>query len=160
MKVLELYVDGSYRKTEPDITYGGAVLVIDNKPVACQRYSTKNPDFVNSWNVGGELIAAIFGLGLAAGIIQGENAKIVINYDYQGIECLMQGTPRWKAKTPCTRQYVGVVTAFQLKYPNLRLEYHKVKAHSGNKWNEIVDQVANGIFSEELKAVQWKDHVY
>lgn len=160
MKVVELYVDGSYRRTEPDTTYGGAIIVIEGKPVACQRYITKKPDFVSSWNVGGELAAAIFGLAVAAGFVEGEPAKIVINYDYQGIEQLVQGTPRWRAKTPCTAQYVGVISMFRDKYPNVELEYHKVKAHSGDKWNEMADRVANGVFSEELTAVRMRDHVY
>lgn len=160
MKVLELYVDGSYRRTEPDVAYGGAILLEDGKPLACQRYITRNPDFVGSWNVGGELIAAIFGLAVAAGFAKDDTAKVVVNYDYQGIESWIQGAPRWKAKTPCAKQYVSIMDAFRGSYPGLKLEYHKVKAHSGNKWNEMVDRVANGVFGEELEAVRLRDHVY
>ncbi len=160
MRTVNLYVDGSYRKSEPGITAGGAVVVLCDTPVCCQRYLTRNPDFVRSWNVGGELLAAIFGLGLVTGLMKGERVKVAVYYDYMGIECLVQGNPPWRAKTVCAKQYVEAVITCRKQNPNLIIEYHKVKAHTGDRWNEAADRVANGIFGEELANVRLEDFMY
>ena len=58
-----------------------------------------------------------------------------IYYDYQGLESWVDGS--WKAKTPLTQAYATTVQS-----SGITLTWEKVQAHSGEHFNEIVDQLA------------------
>lgn len=158
MEKVEVYVDGSYNKALPDIVHGGAIIVVDGEATFCRRYATKSKPFVQSWNVGGELIAAMLGITDALAKY-GTSLPIVLKYDYEGIERWIQGRTKWRAKTPCAMFYVSTMQKIKGKNPSLNLSFEKVKAHSGEKWNELVDRVANGQFTAELEGVRAEDIV-
>jgi ribonuclease HI len=61
--------------------------------------------------------------------------KVTLYYDYQGLESW--ATEAWRAKLPFTQSYAQTVQA-----SGIRIHWVKVKAHSGNTENEIVDQLA------------------
>lgn len=83
-------------------------------------------------NVAGEIQAVLKALDWcrAQGI-----PSATIYYDYQGLAEWVKGF--WKAKTPFTQAYVATV-----KSHGMDLRWGKVLAHSGEKYNEIVDQLA------------------
>ncbi len=62
-------------------------------------------------------------------------AAATIYFDYQGLASWAQG--EWKTRTPFTRSYAAKVRAMEM-----RLTWHKVRAHSGEPYNELVDQLA------------------
>lgn len=160
---MKLFVDGSYKKTEPDVTKGGALLVVEDRPVACRRFITRRENFVSGWNEGGELLAVMCGLWLPVSCMQSWNVKqanVEINYDYKGIELYIQGQPRWRANSERAKTYVAMVEEYRKKYPGMKICFRKVKAHTGVHWNEEADSVANGIFTEELEAVRLPDFVW
>lgn len=143
MRTLELYVDGSYNKEEPNITKGAAVILEDNKLLICQRFITNQKKFVDMWNVGGELFSVIGGLILVKGVIDTQNAVVVkIYHDYLGIRSFIKG--EWKAKKPGAQMYVSMIHNLKQSMPNVEFEFYKVKAHTGIKWNEFADRIANG----------------
>ncbi len=83
-------------------------------------------------NVAGEIQAVLKALEWcrARGI-----SSATIYYDYQGLEEWVTGA--WKAKTPFTQAYVAAVKGL-----GMTLRWKKVLAHSGERFNEIVDQLA------------------
>jgi len=157
---MQLFVDGSYKRTEPDVTKGGAVLVVEDTPVVCRRYFTRQEEFVSGWNEGGELLAAMCGLWLPVEYMEKRNmeqANVEVNYDYKGVESYIQGQPRWRAKSERAKMYVAVVEEYRKRCPGMHICFRKVKAHTGVYWNEAVDSVANGIFTGELEKVRMPD---
>jgi ribonuclease HI len=62
-------------------------------------------------------------------------AEVTLYFDYQGLESWATGA--WRAKFPFTQYYARTVKA-----SNITIHWIKVKAHSGNPENEIVDQLA------------------
>lgn len=143
MRTLELYVDGSYNKAEPNITKGAAILLENNKPLVCRRFITSQKEFVDMWNVGGELFAVIGGLILVKEVVDIQDAVVVkIYHDYLGISSFIKG--EWKAKKPGAQMYVLTVHNVKQSMPNIEFEFYKVKAHTGIKWNEFADCIANG----------------
>ena len=131
---LYVYVDGSYSTSSPTI-YAGAYILID--PTTNQiiyEASGCGNKAVNMRNVAGELTATMRGTQMALRLAR----KAVIFYDYQGIEAWITG--EWKARKPETQAYYN----FMLKYvyPVKRIQFVKVKAHSGNMFNEMVDDLS------------------
>ena len=153
--MIDVYVDGSYSTNDKSVTYGAAVLIIDDTPITCIRCRVLSPDLVKMRNVGGELAAAALGVNTAAGMIvaSGVNtaANIKLYYDYTGIYEFVKPVNPWKAASPGVLMYVSTVHTTKKKYPNVSVEYCKVKAHTGNKWNEVADAIAKGDIPTYLK---------
>jgi ribonuclease HI len=83
-------------------------------------------------NVAGELI----GVGQAIKWCEANDIPAIdLYYDYEGIEAWARG--RWKAKQDMTQRYAQ----FMRQTP-VKVRYHKVKAHTGDKWNEEADKLA------------------
>ena len=62
-------------------------------------------------------------------------ASATIYFDYQGLASWALG--EWKTNIPFTQSYAAKVRAM-----GMRLTWQKVRAHSGEKYNELVDQLA------------------
>ena len=62
---------------------------------------------------------------------------VVIHYDYEGIEKWATGV--WSAKNPHTKKYAAFMKRMQEK---IEVIFQKVKAHSGDFYNERVDKLA------------------
>jgi ribonuclease HI len=60
---------------------------------------------------------------------------VTLYFDYQGLESWATGA--WRAKLPFTQLYAQTVNT-----SGITIHWSKVKAHSGNPENEIVDQLA------------------
>lgn len=126
------YVDGSFNAV--DKSYGaGIVLIFDNGEVRSCSNSGNHPAFIKSRNVAGEVLAAVTAIAICNKMENIE--KLTIHYDYSGIECWATGV--WRANAPISKVYQDAVKS--AKYP---LEFKKVKAHSGNEWNELADRLA------------------
>lgn len=58
-------------------------------------------------------------------------------YDYTGIEFWTDGS--WEAKKPVAKEYVKKISVLE---QSIKVEFEKVKAHSGNDLNERADELA------------------
>lgn len=125
---IHLFVDGSFSNKSP---YGGWGLVIveDGKEIASYSGRTKEPAL--SRNIDGELEAAY----LALKWLEKKGVSGTIHFDYQGIESWYTGA--WKAKSEIALKYLRRIQGI-----NVRVNFHKVKAHSGNKFNDRADELA------------------
>ena len=122
------YVDGSFLAGH--IGYG-AVIVKDGR-ILQEISGSMEADHNAYRQIAGELKAVLETLKWckAEGI-----GDIHVFYDYKGIE--MWATGRWKAKKPLTQAY----QAYMIRQ-DIRVHYHKIAAHSGDRWNDHADMLA------------------
>ena len=129
MQTFDLYVDGSDHLGR--VGYGWVVLANGSE---LMRGSGPVPldQVEGSRQVAGELMA----VGHALRWCRGQGiAHVRIHYDYLGIEYWATG--RWKAKKGITQRYAAFMQQIGIQF-----EFVKVKSHSGNPWNDVVDELA------------------
>lgn len=128
-----IYVDGSFSS---DLNqYGWAYVVVVNGRVVYKKFGTgSNKRYLSSHQVGGEVVAVLQALGYA---IRKEYKKVNICYDYSGIE--KWATGNWKANSAIARAYVHLL---QDKRERVEFSFEKIKAHSGNQYNDLADQLS------------------
>jgi len=126
---LSAYVDGSYIKGKIGF---GFVILLDNDIVFEDKGKVSNPEYQDARQVAGELTA----VGkVIQWCINHNHKKITVYYDYAGIEAWVIGT--WRAKQSLTQRYAAFV-----KNSGITVHWKKVAAHTGNYWNEYVDDLA------------------
>lgn len=130
------WVDGAcVPAADGSLHIGWAFLVyVDGQELHRDSGSDVPPDAYRHRNVAGEIMA----IRKAIAWCQLKRIKeITIHYDYQGLESWVTGD--WKVKTPFTQDYAHIVQS-----SGLTIHWVKVKAHSGELGNEIVDKLARG----------------
>lgn len=126
------YVDGSY---VPGF-YGSGIIMInlDGEEVSTLSCKGSEPPYLEMNNVGGEVNASM--IAVKSAISMGYKL-IRIHYDYAGIECWATG--EWKRNKEGTKAYKKFIDE---NSKDIIIEFKKVKAHAGNKYNEIADDLA------------------
>lgn len=128
---LTAYVDGSFNKETK--VYGSAVVILDPDGNVLLKKSFPGTQYNEMWQVAGELRAAM------AAVVYAEEYmadNLLIRYDYEGIEKWATGA--WRANKEGPQKYV----AFMGRKRNLEVSFEHVKAHTGDKYNELVDDMA------------------
>lgn len=126
------YVDGSYNEATKVFGYGAIVFTKEGKKELLG--SGKNEEEAKLRNVAGELV------GVAKVILYAEKLdkkNLKLFYDYEGIEKWANG--RWKTNKEFTKKYKAFMMA---KMQNIKIEFIKVRAHSGDRYNEEADNLA------------------
>lgn len=131
---IHVWVDGScLPNVKGRLHFGWAYVILDGERELHRASGHDVPDEARRHrNVAGEIQAVLRGLewcrnhGLTA---------VAIHFDYQGLASWVDGT--WKTRTPFTRSY-----AEQVRSMEMTLTWHKVQAHSGATYNELVDRLA------------------
>lgn len=145
--ILNIYVDGSYSKRTPNMTFGGIVITkgsySDEEVILVRHIYSDNPIFTKTNNAGGEVLSSLVGIMDAAFICNGEKSILNIFYDYKGVKEFLTGG--YVARDAGMVQYVSAVHAVLNKNPNIELKFHKVKSHTGVRYNELADSVARGV---------------
>lgn len=129
---VEAYVDGSYSDKYKMYSYG--VVIIHNNEVI--KFSGKDNDIdnISMRNVAGELLGSIESIKWA---LENKIRKISIYYDYEGIEKWALGL--WKTNKKGTKSYKEFIDNVS---KNIKIEFVKVKAHTGVLYNEEADRLA------------------
>ena len=130
---VEAYVDGSYEHSIRE--YGSGVVILKNNNVE-KTYSTKGKkeSLVSMRNVAGEIEAAKIAMNYC---LDNNIENLILYFDYEGIEKWCTGV--WKTNKEGTIEYKKFYDSIKSK---LNVEFVKVKAHSGNKYNEEADKLA------------------
>lgn len=128
------YVDGSFNESTNSYGYG-LVIVAGDVVLHTAKGSGCNPEITSQRNVAGEIFGALHAVKYAK---DNQIPELTIAYDYKGIECWV--TKEWRANTPLTKAYGEAINIEMSK--NLYIKFKKVKAHSGNKFNEQADYLA------------------
>jgi len=136
IKGLVAYVDGSYNSKTIEAGFG-CVLLMNDKVVEELQGSVALNKSENSRNVEGELQAALEAVYWAT---ENSHEKITIVYDYNGIEKWAIG--EWKTNKALTRSYAAEMKNLK---KHIEIDFVKVKAHSGQKYNERADYLAKEV---------------
>ena len=129
---VEIYVDGSYHAATKEFSYGMVVLV-DGKE---EKFSQKmtDPELAQMRNVAGEIKGSEAAIQYA---LDHKIPSIIIYHDYQGIASWCNGD--WKANKAGTIAYRDF---YQKAKQKVNIEFRKVKGHSNDKYNDMVDELA------------------
>ena len=125
----EIYVDGSFSNGS---TGYGALILRDGKVVDELFGSVEVEKVAGTYQIAGELAAVEEALKWCR---EHSVDEVSIYYDYLGIE--KWATGRWKANQPLTQEYTRFVSECPIK-----IHWHKVAAHTGNRWNDRADALA------------------
>ncbi len=146
---VKIYIDGSYDEFRKKFG-AGFVVKKEDQEEKIEKYwkGFSKPEYVKHRNVAGEIYAAL----LAFEYAKNENLKCIeINYDYEGIEKWALGS--WKTNTILTKLYKEKYDYYSTLF---RIKFNKVKAHSGDKYNEIADNLAKKAVNEEKYHVKYE----
>ena len=135
------YIDGSFDRVSG--IYGSGVVIVDGDEKYEYKHAGNREDYAQLHNVAGELEAAKFVMWYA---VDKKIKEITLFYDYQGIEAWAVGD--WQANLPYTQDYVK----FYNKVKSVvKVNFVKVKAHTGVELNEVVDKLAKDAIAEFKK---------
>ncbi len=131
--LVEAYVDGSYEHCIRE--YGSGVVILKDGEVQ-KTYSEKGNEesLVTMRNVAGEIEAAKLAMSYC---LDNNIENLVLYFDYEGIEKWCTGI--WKTNKTGTIDYKKYYDSIKDK---LNVKFVKVKAHSGDKYNEEADKLA------------------
>lgn len=131
LKKLAAYTDGSYNESNDKAGYG-AVITDDKGTVIIETLS----GFLSteSRQIEGELFAVLTAITFA---IKKGASSISVNYDYEGVEKWATGA--WSAEKNCSKEYKNAIKKLS---GLIDIKFKKVKAHSGNVFNEQADELA------------------
>lgn len=127
---LVVYVDGSYRDSDKSHSYG-VYMFNDEEEYTYSKRFFKDSDMRN---VSGEIKGAMRAMEEAAKL---GKKKIYLHYDYEGIRSWALGF--WKTNKEGTIYYKDFYDSIRDK---LEVKFIKVEAHTGVKYNELVDKLA------------------
>ena len=127
------YVDGSFNLSTGVYGYGGVLLCRDGSIRPLQGHG-RNETLRTMRNVAGEIHGSMAAIQAAA---DADIASITIFYDYMGIEMWANG--QWKTNKEGTRAYKAFIDQIR---PRIEIRFQKVAAHTGVRFNELVDQLA------------------
>jgi ribonuclease HI len=125
----EVYVDGSHID---GATGYGAVVLKNGKVVDELSGPVDVSDVGGTRQVAGELVAVKEALNWC---LSHSVKEVSIYFDYLGIE--KWATGQWKANQSLTKEYARFVTSCPIK-----IRWHKVDSHTGDRWNDRADTLA------------------
>lgn len=131
------YVDGSYDASDGRFSCGVVMVRTDSEGnVKTCEFSEAydDPEAAKQRNVAGEIMGSKTAIDFC--LTHGIDA-VTIYHDYEGIGKWADGL--WKAKNPLTQKYSQYVAKARTR---IDITFVKVKAHAGNKYNELADKLA------------------
>ena len=132
------YVDGSYDKASGDFSCGVVFLYEGQEKHYGKRYSDR--ELAAMRNVAGEIKGSETAMKIA---LENGVEKLVIYHDYEGIAKWCNGA--WKANKEGTKAYQAYYQEVRKRLPSV---FVKVKGHSGDRYNDVADELAkNALFS-------------
>lgn len=133
------YIDGSFDEQIGKYAFGCIILTPRGETIRESGNGDK-PDSLAIRNVAGEMLGAMYAVQWA---IKNGYHDLELRYDYEGIAKWAQG--EWKANNTLTQEYAEFM---QNKEEILNISYQKVKAHSGDYYNEEADRLAKAALTE------------
>ena len=135
------YIDGSFDRVQG--IYGSGVVIVDGDKKYEFKHAGNREDYAQLHNVAGELEAAKYVMWYA---VDRKIKEITLFYDYKGIESWATGD--WQANLPYTQDYVKFYNKIKSV---VKVNFVKVKAHTGVELNEVVDKLAKDAIAEFKK---------
>ncbi|WP_291635852.1 ribonuclease H family protein [Clostridium sp.] len=129
---LHVYVDGSYNASTEEYSYG-MVAVQSDVVLHIESGAGKSDSARNIRQIAGELAGAVKGVQYA--LDKGEK-KVVIFHDYVGI--CYHATGFWGRKEESSKEYYEKMQ--ELMKSGIEVIFVKVDSHTGDLFNELVDE--------------------
>lgn len=126
------YVDGSYNIKTQIFACGVVIITADGEKYLSQSYNDK--ELATMRNVAGEIKGSVAAMEYC---LENGIKNLHIFYDYAGIEKWCNG--EWKTNKSGTMDYKRFYDGICDK---LSVTFHKVKGHSGDKYNDMADKLA------------------
>ena len=126
------YVDGSYNVATKEYSYGAVIFAGDKKECFSEKFN--DPELATMRNVAGELEGSMKAMRYA---VEAGAKELDIFYDYEGIEKWCTGA--WKTNKDGTKAYKAFYEKISQK---VKVNFHKVKGHSGDRYNDEADVLA------------------
>ncbi|MGL5956278.1 MAG: RNase H family protein [Brevinema sp.] len=126
------YVDGSFYQNQ----IGWGLVLVENHQVI-DTFGGKlhcSIEESSSYQIAGEIQSVLEALSYA---FQHGYTKITIFYDYMGLQKWADG--EWKTKSKIAQKYMTQLQTYAIK-----ITWHKIAAHTGNRFNEMADKIAKG----------------
>jgi ribonuclease HI len=126
------YVDGSYNSDTNEYAYGVVIFYDGGEEHFAEKY--KDDEMAKMHNVAGEIEGAKRAMRFC---IENNIKSVDIFYDYEGIAAWCTGA--WQAKQDGTKDYKKYYNSIK---DRLTVNFVKVKAHTGDTYNEMADELA------------------
>ena len=130
---IRAYVDGSFDAVSNKFSCGVVIIDGDSEPIELNE-AFEDADAATHRNVAGEVMGATRAIEYC---LKNGIDEIKIYHDYEGIA--KWANNEWKANHKLTQDYKAFVADARTK---MRIDFIKVKAHAGNKFNELADKLA------------------
>lgn len=137
---MTVYVDGSYVPFLPDRYSFGAVFLSDGNIEKVGRCFI-DPVNAEMRNVAGEVAGVRYAMEYC---VERNIPSVSIYYDYAGLEKWCTG--EWKANKEGTKE---LKTYYDSIKSRLHVTFHKVKSHTGVRYNEMADRLAKEALMKE-----------
>ena len=134
---IRVFVDGSF---SPDFPKSGWAFVVTENDKEIARGSGITAFDAESRNIDGEVMASF----QAMRWLDSNDKTGTICHDYEGIARWAKG--EWQAKSNIAKRYVAAAQPYLH-----RVSFEKVEAHTGVKWNELVDKLAKEAIARAKK---------
>lgn len=138
--LLTIYVDGSFKETEGNYSYGLVAVLNDKVIYQDSGIGKKEPESIALRNISGEVLGAMKAVTYA---VKNGYKEINLCYDYQGIECWALGT--WNRRGNIPENYHKFM---QDNFKSIKINFIKIKGHSGVKYNEMADKLAGSALNK------------
>lgn len=135
MYIHHAYVDGSYNEASGKYSYG--LLIVKDDVISYIENGAAEDDKQRAIRqIGGELKACIRAL-----IYCSENniKEIAIFHDYEGVA--YHATGFWERREESSKQYYQMYNSIIMEH-GIKVHFVKVDSHTGDLYNEIVDEFA------------------
>lgn len=129
------YVDGSYNAATGEYSCGVVFLYEGEEIQIAQKGESE--ELASMRNVAGEILGAELAMRKA---VEMGIPSLNIYHDYQGIASWCLG--EWKTNKEGTRAYKEY---FDSVSQDLKVRFVKVKGHSGDKYNDLADELAKSV---------------
>ena len=150
-KCVTAYVDGSYSEKVDRYSYGCVIITPAGEEIHLSG-SNSEPETKELRNVAGEMIGAMTATRWA---VMHDFLYLDLYYDYEGIEKWV--TYAWKANKKQTKKYAEYMNSLSQK---IQINFHKVPAHSGVKYNEMADKLAKKALTCHNNDTSQKDDAF
>lgn len=129
------YVDGSYNAATGEYSCG-VVFLYEGKEIHIAQKGERE-ELASMRNVAGEILGAELAMRKA---VEMGITSLSIYHDYQGIASWCLG--EWKTNKEGTRAYKEYFDSISR---DLKIRFVKVKGHSGDKYNDMADELAKSV---------------
>ena len=130
---IKAYVDGSFDQSTNRFSCGVVILNGESESITLNK-SFEDPGAATHRNVAGEVMGSRMAIQYC---LDNGISEIRIYHDYEGVA--KWANNEWKANHALTQDYKAFVAEAR---KSIKIDFVKVKAHAGNKYNELADKLA------------------